>query len=250
VLEDKILNCKVCQFGKQNRKPFPKTAWRASRKLQLIHTDVAGPQRTPSLKGNLYYTLFIDDFTIMYWIFFFKLKLEVAEYFWKYKVKVENESGLKIQILRSNNGTEYTYAKFNQFCEDFGIQHILTSPYMPQKNRVSERRNRYILEMMRCMLYEKNLPRKFWVKATSTVVFLQNRLPTKALKDQTPFEVWYGYKQSLKFLKIFGCLCFTHVPQSKRDKLDKKALAGVFIGYNIVSKAYKIFQPQTEKCSC
>jgi hypothetical protein len=42
-------------------------------------------------------------------------------------------------------------------------------------------------------------------------------------------------------------LCFTLVPQVKRDKLDKKALPGIFVGYNLVSKAYKIFQPQTGK---
>ena len=78
-------------------------------------------------------------------------------------------------------------------------------------------------------------------------MFLQNRLPTRALKDQTPFEAWYGYKPSLNFLKVFGCLCFTLVPQVKRDKLDKKALPGIFVGYSLVSKAYKIFQPQTGK---
>lgn len=38
------------------------------------------------------------------------------------------------------------------------------------------------------MLHEKNLPKKFWAEAASTTVFLQNRLPTKAMKDQTPFE--------------------------------------------------------------
>ncbi|RVW64201.1 hypothetical protein CK203_046368 [Vitis vinifera] len=41
----------ACQYGKQSRLPFPTTTWRASNKLQLIHTDVGGPQRTPSLKG-------------------------------------------------------------------------------------------------------------------------------------------------------------------------------------------------------
>ena len=102
-LNDQISICKACQFGKQNRKPFPKATWRASRKLQLIHTDVAGPQRTPSLKGNLYYIIFVDNFTRMCWIFFFKYKSEVAEIFWKFKVKVKNESSLKIQILRSDN---------------------------------------------------------------------------------------------------------------------------------------------------
>ena len=44
------------------------------------------------------------------------------------------------------------------------------------------------------------------------MVFLQNRPPTKALEDMTPFEAWYGHKPSLSFLKVFGCVCFAHVP--------------------------------------
>jgi hypothetical protein len=97
------------------------------------------------------------------------------------------------------------------------------------------------------MLHEKNLPKKFWAEAANTAVFLQNRLLTRAIKDQTPFEAWYGYKPSLNFLKNFGCLCFTFVPQIKRDKLDERALSGIFIGYSLVAKAYKVFQPQNGK---
>ena len=58
-----------------------------------------------------------------------------------------------------------------------------------------------------------------------------------------PFKTWYEFKPNLKNLKIFGCLSFTHVPQIKRDKLDKKAKLGIFISYNNSSKAYRIFQP-------
>jgi hypothetical protein len=97
------------------------------------------------------------------------------------------------------------------------------------------------------MLHKKNLPKKFWAEAANIADFLQNRLLTKVVKDQTPFEAWYGYKPSLNFLKIFGCLCFTLVPQTKRDKLDKRALPDIFIGYSLVAKAYKVFQPQTGK---
>jgi hypothetical protein len=46
---------------------------------------------------------------------------------------------------------------------------------------------------------------------------------------------------------VFGCLCYSHVPQVKRDKLDKRAEPGIFIGYSTVFKAYKIFQPQSGK---
>ena len=37
------------------------------------------------------------------------------------------------------------------------------------------------------------------------------------------------------------------MPQVKRDKLDKKAEPGVFIGYSSTSKAYRNFQPQNGK---
>jgi len=99
--------------------------------------------------------------------------------------------------------------------------------------------------MVRCMLHEKNLPEMFWVETTNTAVFLQNRLPTKLLEEKTHFEVWYNYKPSLSFLKIFGSICFFHVPQINKDKLDKKAMLGIFVGYSTVSKAYIVYHPQT-----
>lgn len=42
-------------------------------------------------------------------------------------------------------------------------------------------------------------------------------------------------------------MCFTYVPQTKRDKLDKKSEAGIFVGYITISKAYRVFQPYTRK---
>ena len=71
---------------------------------------------------------------------------------------------------------------------------------------------------------------------------------TIALQKRTSFEFWFGYKPNLQHLKISSCLCCTYMPQVKRDKLDKKkAKLGVFIGYNSLSKAYIIFQPQNGK---
>jgi len=173
-IDDNIPLCHACNFGKQHRQPFPNQAWRASKKLQLqlVHTDLCGPQRTPSLNCNLYYIIFIDDLTRMCWIFMLKQKSEVPNIFWKFKARVENESGCSIQIIKSNNGKEYTSDAFNKFCEEAGIQHQLTTLYTPQQNGVSERKNKFIMEMTRCMLHEKNLPKGFWGEAANTVVFL------------------------------------------------------------------------------
>ncbi|KAH0769068.1 hypothetical protein KY290_013049 [Solanum tuberosum] len=159
---------------------------------------------------------------------------------------VENQSGFRIQSMRSENGKEYNSEEFNKFCEEPGITHQLNAPYTPQQNGVSERRNRYIMEILG-MLHEKELLKFFWAKAANTAVFLQNRLPTKALLNKTLFEAWNGFKPSLSFIKVFGCVCFFLVPQVKRDKLDKKALPGIFVGYSSSSKTYKVYNPQTGK---
>lgn len=246
-LEKKLQDCKACHFGKQNRLPFPQSTWRAQAKLQLIHTDLAGPFPEPSLNGSRYYILFIDDFTRMSWIYFLKSKAEVKDTFWNFKQWVENQSRCKIQMIRSDNGSEYTSLNFSKLCTEAGIEHQLTAPYTPQQNGVCERKNRTVLEMARCLMHEKELPKEFWAEATNTAVFVLNRLPTKAVEGKTPFESWYGTKPTLTNLKVFGSLCYVHVPEAKRDKLDRRADVGVFIGYSNRSKAYRVYLPEAKK---
>ncbi|KAG8492529.1 hypothetical protein CXB51_009791 [Gossypium anomalum] len=240
--------CEVCQIRKQARLPFPaNTTWRASSKLELVHTDVCGPMRTESLSGNRYFILFIDDCTIYCWVYFLKHKSEVAEVFIKFKAVVETETGCKIKTIRSDNGTEYTSAQFQALCKDAGIKHQLTNVYTPQQNGVSERKNRSLMDMARCLLFEKNLPKTMWAEAVNTVVYIQNRLPTKALAHKTPFEAWFGFKPSLAHMKVFGCLCYSQVPAVKRDKLSKRAVPGILTGYSMVKKGYRILDPLTNK---
>ena len=95
----------------------------------------------------------------------------VASIFYKFKAWVENQSERKMQILRSDNGTEYTSDKFSKFCEDAGIEHQLTSPYTPQQNGVVEHKKIMFLEMVRCLLHDKDLPKKIWAEAASTSIF-------------------------------------------------------------------------------
>ncbi|XP_076929254.1 uncharacterized protein LOC143593534 [Bidens hawaiensis] len=47
-----IDTCEGCVMGKQSRDSFPSKSWRASKKLELIHTDVCGPMQVSSLGGN------------------------------------------------------------------------------------------------------------------------------------------------------------------------------------------------------
>lgn len=240
--------CEGCQLGKMHRQPFPTgNAWRASQKLQLVHTDVCGPMRTPSLDNSRYFILFIDDFSRMTWVYFLKERSEVFRTFQKFKKMVENQSGCQIQTLRSDRGTEYTSKEFNKFCEDEGVERQLIVGYTPQQNGVSERKNMTVMEMARSMLKDKSMPYKFWAEAVYTAVYLQNRCSTKDVSDMTPLEAWSGHKPSVKHLKVFGCICYMHVPAEKRHKLEAKAEKGIFLGYSSQSKGYRIYNLQTGK---
>ena len=91
-------------------------------------------------------------------------------------------------MIRFDNGTKYTSDKFVKFCQDVRIKHQYTVLYTPQQNGVSERKNRIIIKMARCVLFEKDLPKKFWAETVNTTVFLLNRLPTRALQNKTSYE--------------------------------------------------------------
>ena len=40
---------------------------------------------------------------------------------------------------------------------------------------------------------------------------------------------------------------FSYIPRVKKDKLDKKAEPGTFVGYSLISKAYMIYLPHHDK---
>jgi transposase InsO family protein len=48
--------------------------------------------------------------------------------FKEFKVLIENLSERKTNILRSNNGGEYTSKDFVNYCKDVGIKRELTTP--------------------------------------------------------------------------------------------------------------------------
>lgn len=61
---DEILECEVCTMAKMQKLPFREMRKRASRSLQLIHTDTMGPIKPTSHPGrNIFITVYVDDFS-------------------------------------------------------------------------------------------------------------------------------------------------------------------------------------------
>jgi hypothetical protein len=124
---------------------------------------------------------------------------------------------------------------------DVGIKRELTTPYNPQQNNVAERKNTTIMEAVKTMIHDQDLPMCLWAKATMVAVYVQNRLSHSALGFKTSEEMFIGKKPEVSHLKIFGCPVFIHISKEKRNKLEPSGKKGIFVGYCEVSKAFRIY---------
>lgn len=98
-------------------------------------------------------------FLVSTWIYFLKSKEfdELLSRFKEFKALVENLSSKKIKILRSDNGGEYFFGVFHNFCVEVGIKSEFCVPYNPQQNGVAERKNRTIDEATKAMIHDQSL---------------------------------------------------------------------------------------------
>ena len=240
--------CDSCLVGKQSRQPFPKaTMFRASHPLELLHADLCGPISPATLSLNRYIFVIIDDNTRFMWSILMKDKSDAFDRFKTFKKLVEKELNREILTLRTDRGGEFTSHDFNNFCNSNGIKRHLTAPYTPQQNGVVERRNRTLMEMTRSILKAMSVPNYLWGEAVRHATYLINRVPTRALSNQTPYECLKGRKPSISHIKIFGCMAYAKKDAGQLRKLDDRSEAAVHLGIEPGSKAYRLYNPTSKK---
>ena len=103
---------------------------------------------------------------------------------------------------------------------------------------MSERRNRTLLDMVRSMMSLTDLPLSFWGYALETAAFTLNRAPSKSV-ETTPYELWFGKKPKLSFLKVWGCDAY--VKKLQPENLEAKSEKCVFIGYPKETVGYTFY---------
>ena len=178
--------CESCVKGKYQRSQFPTSSEKKKSKLlELIHNDVCGKLSSKSLGGAEYFVTCIDDKTRYVWVYVINRKSDVFKRFCEWKLEVEKSLGRSVKIFCTDNGGEFTSGKLENYLKKEGIKHELTIPKCPEQNGVAERFNRTLVEMVRSMLADSELPKSFWAEALATAVYLRNRSPTKSVEGKT-----------------------------------------------------------------
>ena len=71
------------------------------------------------------------------------------------------------------------------------------------------------------MFAEKSVAIKYWKEVINTTVHTLNRVQLKKESNQTPYEIWYGYKPNVSYLKVFGGKYYI-LKESRKGKFDVK----------------------------
>jgi transposase InsO family protein len=215
----------ACQAGKQAGTHHPpKNIMIIDMSLELLHMDLFGPIAYISIGRSKYCLVIVDDYSRFTCLFFLQEKSQTQETLKGFLRRAQNEFGLRIKKIRSDNGTKFKNSQIEGFLEDEGIKHEFSSPYTHQQNGVVERKNRTLLDMAMTMLDEYKTPDRFWAEAINTACYSINRLYIHRILKKTSYELLTGKNPNVSYFRVFGSKCFILIKRGRKSKFAPKVV--------------------------
>jgi transposase InsO family protein len=238
--------CSACEAGKQVGVHQPhKNIMTTDMPLELLHMDLFGTIAYISIGRSKYCLVIVDDYSRFTWVSFLQETSQTQETLKRFLRRAQNEFGLRIKKIRSDNDTEFKNSQIEVFLEEECIKHESSSPYTPQQNGVVERKNRTLLDMARTMLDKYKTPDRFWVEATNTASYSINRLYLHRILKKTSYELLTGKKLNVSYFRVFGSKCFILIKRGRNSKFAPKEVEGFLLGYDSNTRAYRVFNKST-----
>ncbi|MFX3647993.1 MAG: transposase family protein [Paenibacillus sp.] len=177
------IECEPYRLGKavqRHHKTSSPSSILPSAPLQVMHLDVNGPWRVPTLDKakcsdkktgieplSKYMLSIIDGFSDYSWVYFYASKDSY------YDVIVQNlkmlQSAyppLKVARIRCDQAAEFMAARLRQYLADNGIQLLLSSAYAHEQAGVIERLQRTLSTIAKTILIESGLMLAIYVTAS------------------------------------------------------------------------------------
>ena len=232
--------CETCTLGKMPQTVSRIPDKKATKPLEFVHTDLAGPVTPTAREGFRYAMSFVDDFSGSYFVYFLKNKSDAVKALERYLADTAPFG--KVKRMRCDNAGEYMSDEFKQKLLDNQIRHEMSAPYSPHQNGTAERSWRTLFDMGRCLLIESGVSKKLWTYAVMASAYIRNRCFNPRI-GMTPYEAMTGNVPDLSGMHVFGSVCYAYVQLKK--KLDARSEKGIFVGYDRASPAYLVYISKT-----
>ncbi|GJR34151.1 ribonuclease H-like domain-containing protein [Tanacetum coccineum] len=154
------------------------------------------------------------------WVFFLATKDETSGILQHFIRQIENQLNQRVKIIRSDNGTEFKNRDMLEFCWNKGIKQEYSNARTPQQNGA---------------------------EAVSTACYIFNRVRVTKPQNKTPYELLFGHKPIISYIRPFGCHVTILDTLSVLGKFDGKCDEGFLVGYSLNSKAFRVYNLVTKK---
>ncbi|GJU56965.1 putative ribonuclease H-like domain-containing protein [Tanacetum coccineum] len=127
-----------------------------------------------------------------------------------------------------------------EFCGNKGIKQEYSNARTLQQNGVAERMNMTLIDPP---------PRigETMEEAVSTACYIFNRVRVTKPQNKTPYELLFGHKPIISYIRPFGCHVTILDTLSVLGKFDGKCDEGFLVGYSLNSKAFRVYNLVTKK---
>ncbi|GJV14703.1 retrovirus-related pol polyprotein from transposon TNT 1-94 [Tanacetum coccineum] len=124
--------------------------------------------------------------------------------------KMENLNEVRVNELRSDNGTKLMNHELEEFYDEKGISQNFSSPCNPEQNKV-----------------------------VNTACYTQNRSIIVKRHGKTAYDVFRGRSLDISYFYVFGYPMHIHNYRDHLGKFDEKDNDGFFLSYFLADKAFR-----------
>jgi transposase InsO family protein len=168
--------------------------------LHRIHADTVGEVPTAGTGGERYFLTIVEEYSGYVEVVPVQQKSSIAQELIDVITRWERQTDSKVQVVRTDRGTEFLNKTFHGHCAENGIHTEMSAAYTPQQNGTAERMNRTIKEKARTLLLGVEADEGLWNEAVRSAVIQLN---------VTIFKDFVCFVRVTSETRVFaGCLTF------------------------------------------
>ena len=239
-------DCPACIQGKMQKATIRKRRTpRSTEKNFTVHADLKS--MSTSKGGFRYYCVLSDEGSGFLSVSLMKKKSEARDVFARYLQWARCQQDTNVKNIRCDNAKEFLgKLVVNELTREFGVNFVNSAPYDARTNGLAESYVKLSSVLAMVLLFKSGLQAVYWPLALKHAVMLVNLLPSPRHPGKTRYEVWFGYRPNLRYLRAFGC--YGYAPVHTAHKEERRADKAIYVGVgNSQLEYYRVLNADSKK---